>query len=222
MKTWLFGLGGYGFAGKDTFADGLVKAGGWKKHYMSEPLEKALLALNPLIRHRYGPTGDTAGDWWETYQEFHARVGYDETKKNQYAREYLQRLGSEVGRKMFGENCWVNIAAKACDWDLEQGFNVALTGIRYPNELEMVHKADTGVTIWLNREGYGPVNGHASDNTLSSDDFDLILDSYTVEDLYAVAAQVKSLLERVGEGSLTRDDFIHLLAYFFPQFHVVG
>lgn len=189
---WFLGVGGYGFSGKDTFADILAERYEWKKHYMSEPLEAALIALDPFLP-MYSPSGDVVG--WEHYSVLHKRVGYNESKKNPEARRLLQILGTSVGRNMFGENCWVNIGYTNCKLDMDKGFNVALTGIRFSNELKMATKLH-GFNVWIDRPGFGPVNGHVSDNSLGPSDFDLILrNDGSLEDLKSTVLKFHECLD---------------------------
>lgn len=173
----LWGLGGYAMSGKDATADYLVSCG-WSKRYMSCALEQALLKVNPWIKTE---TDDSC--LFERYEKLHARVGYDESKKNADVRAGLQCLG-DVGRDLMDEDVWVDAAFSKVDKDRAAGFDVSCTGIRYPNELRAV-KGRKGVLVWVDRPGYGPVNGHSSDNSLCSDDFDFVLlNDGTLEDLY--------------------------------------
>jgi hypothetical protein len=172
----LIGLGGYAFSGKDTVADLLVRNHGWAKLYMSQALEQALLALNPIIYHtpaQNGRGGFVEPAHYTRYQELHAEVGYDESKKNFEVRALLQRLGTEVGRNIIGPNVWVDIVFGEAQRLLDSGINVAVCGIRFVNELLAV-QAIGGTSVWVDR-GLKPVNEHVSDNTLKADDFDTML-----------------------------------------------
>lgn len=181
----LIGLGGYAFSGKDTVADLLVRNHGWAKLYMSQALEQALLALNPIIYHtpaQNGRGGFVEPAHYTRYQELHAEVGYDDSKKLPEVRALLQRLGTEVGRNIIGPNVWVDIVFGEARRLVASGINVAVTGIRFRNELEAVH-ASGGDAIWVDR-GLAPVNAHTSDNTLGSVDFDAaLLNLGTLDDL---------------------------------------
>jgi hypothetical protein len=73
-------------------------------------------------------------------------------------------MGTEVGRNIFGENCWIDIAQRKIE-ALPPGSKVVITDIRFPNEAEWV-KAQGGEVWEILREGVGPVNDHASDQKL--------------------------------------------------------
>lgn len=171
----LIGLGGYAGSGKDVAADALVDLRGWTKTYMSEPLERALLKLNPIVARR----------WWGKavrYRELHAKVGYTESKNNPEVRRLLQVLGTEIGRDMIDPDVWVRVAFNRIDELLAQGKSVALTGIRFANELNAVRERG-GELVWIDR-GLAPVNTHTSDNTLGPDDFDRVIHNHgSIDDL---------------------------------------
>lgn len=171
----ILGLGGYAGAGKDAFADCMMNHNAvWKKTYMSYALEQALLALDPYV------DGNLT-----RYSELHSVVGYTDSKNNQEVRRLLQRLGTEVGRSMFGENVWVD---KMMDVASEHAF-VIVTGIRYPNEIDAVVDSG-GTTAWVSRPGVGPINSHSSDNTVKPDLFDHHIENDgSLEDLQIIAAR---------------------------------
>ena len=204
--TALVGFGGFAFAGKDTAADLLGRDHGWSKTFMSEPLRDALLELNPLVPVAYdfertadgiakvfhysrtSDTNDARQIVHVRYRDLYEEIGYDESKKNPEVRGLLQRLGTEVGRRMFGPNAWVDLVFSRISKLRSAGTSVAVTGIRFANELERVH-ADGGVSVWIERPGFRPANDHSSENSLSASDFDLtIVNDGTVEELAAKLA----------------------------------
>lgn len=75
------------------------------------------------------------------------------------ARRLLQVMGTEVGRMLFGENVWVDIAD---DKIAKIPGDVVITDVRFDNEAEYV-RANGGEVWWIYRAGIGPVNSHASD-----------------------------------------------------------
>lgn len=138
----VIGLGGKLRSGKDTVADYLVHEYGFVKLGMSDALSEALLTLDPIVE---------VGEGHMTrYKGLIERVGYVEAKKSPEVRRLLQRLGTEVGRKMLGEDTWVKPALDKITHWWGEGKPVVLTGIRYPNEIEMIHDLG-GVSVYVDR-----------------------------------------------------------------------
>lgn len=198
----LYGLAGVARAGKDATAAFLESELGFKRTYMSEPLERALLALDPLV-----PIPECLAismnlmDPWPSelgaaslmrYREIHARVGYDSSKEIPEVRALLQRLGTEVGRDIISPTVWLDVAERrVAEW-MAAGYDVVVTGIRFPNELEMIHRHN-GEVVWIER-GLAPVNGHVSDHLLTRSDCDWTLaNDGTLEDLRLNVTLFKAL-----------------------------
>lgn len=170
----LIGIGGKLASGKDTVADYLVAEYGFIKMGMSEPLNDALLALNPLI-----PTNLMGADMFERYQTVHARLGYTAAKENPEVRRLLQALGTEVGRDMIDPEVWTKIAAHKIREQLAEGHSVILTGIRFENERDMITRVG-GSLVWVDRPDLTTSEGaeqHASENTLGAKDFTLTIEN---------------------------------------------
>lgn len=183
-KPTLIGLGGKLRSGKDTVADHLVEAHGFVKLGMSDALHEAMLALNPVVN----PTSDEAdepGVW--RYDEAIDRYGYTEAKERfPEIRRLLQQLGTEVGRSMFHPDVWTNIMAEKVSRLLLDGKSVAVTGIRFPNELAMINKF-AGRTWWIERPSQATEAqaSHASENGVRREDFKrTILNDSTLTELY--------------------------------------
>jgi hypothetical protein len=174
----LIGFCGWATAGKDTAADTLVEWNDYKKTYMSKNLEQALLKLDPIV------SVSSVDSTFVRYAEYHAAIGYDATKDNPEVRRLLQTLGTEVGREMFGENVWIDMTMDEIASWLMAGDSVAVTGIRFRNELDCIRAAG-GTLVWVDRPGVEPVNTHVSDNSIGPEDCDVrILNDSTVENLH--------------------------------------
>lgn len=81
------------------------------------PLKQMLIALNPLL-----PDGTRVAD-------------HDiEVAKNTYpeVRQLIQRLGTEAGRNILGEDIWISTAVK----NLPDADVVIFTDVRFPDEAE--------------------------------------------------------------------------------------
>jgi hypothetical protein len=193
MTGKLIGIGGKLTSGKDTVADFLVESHGWIKLNMSAPLHEAALVLNPWIRVAPNESPDLVSEFY-TYEELTNYLGYTRAKEIEGYRAFLQRLGTEVGRDMFDKNLWTKIADRNIARLRQHGDNVVITGIRFPNEFEMIRNSrnmdgegDAGLLLWVERPGLdnsSTTAGHASES-LTSDGFDTtIVNNGTLEDLY--------------------------------------
>jgi hypothetical protein len=209
----LLGIGGLKRHGKDTFADFLVEDHGYTKTFMSEPLTAAVSLIGPRgpwVRLDFPEAG--AGDAGEfiRYADLVEAVGYTQAKEHRDAREYLQGLGTEVGRNMIGESTWTDIAEEKIREARAAGHPVVITGIRYENEIELVRRLG-GYTVWVERSALPapvahpltdaidaalePVEDttatHTSETSLLAEDFDIFIDNdSTLEALRAQAARL--------------------------------
>jgi hypothetical protein len=193
--THVLGLGGEYRAGKDAVADILVSDYGWFKMGMSDALHYALLTLNPWIFVEYNvlrldkPDSYLYGGRHYRYEELNAYLGYVEMKKIPEVRQILQRMGTEVGREMFGENVWVDLLLRNIE-NLKREFaypGIVVTGVRYRNEIAALHKIKAR-TAYVERPGLEKPQdasvAHSSENSLSKYDFTTtILNGGSLEDL---------------------------------------
>ena len=207
----LLGFGGLSESGKDTAADYLVKTRGFAKVNMSEPIDAALYALNPIIRARLEPQR-TAGRMWgwilgrrpriitERYQEIRDAVGYTAAKRIPEVRTLLQRIGVKVGRNIMGDDVWVNIAARSIQKLRDDGIPICVSGIRFTDEQSLITRLG-GTLVWVDRPGWVPEgsSGTSKDITevsLDSSCFHLILgNTGAVADLEASADRLINQLE---------------------------
>lgn len=188
----VIGLGGRLRSGKDAVADHLVAKHGFAKNGMSDPLLEAALVLDPYVAWDYDHV--TPGTLTRL-SEMVRVAGYVEAKKNPEVRRFLQVLGTDFGRQMVGENLWVDMAEKTIYKHFREGRSVAITGIRYPNEVEMIRQAG-GVSVWVERDSQASADhsAHISENGVGPDDFDITLSNRgTLGDLYSA---IDGLVER--------------------------
>lgn len=175
----LIGIGGRLASGKDTIADRLVDKYGFRKHWMSEALNDAMLKLNPVI-------GVDFDGYKVRYSRQVIEAGYTEAKNHPEVRRLLQVFGTEIGRKMFGENTWADLVARKIDDSrFIDHVPVVVTGIRFRNELTMI-KARGGLTVWVERPDLENTSAHESETTLTGASFDFkVVNDGSIEDLYA-------------------------------------
>ncbi len=182
----ILGLHGYARSGKDAAAEALV-AIGWERIAFADVLRDIAYATDPYVQvtqdaadslqQQHPDEYVIAGDWYdEAGGEVFARLrlvvdtyGW-EYAKEQFpdVRRLLQRLGTEGGRDILGENIWVDTAFGRARLD---GAGLVITDVRFPNEAEAI-KARGGKVVRISRPGIGPVNEHASDSALADYPFD--------------------------------------------------
>lgn len=187
----IIGLSGYARSGKDETAKILVKEFGFKRVAFADKLRDFLYALNPDVwSFSYG-----FGRTYEPLRTVIDKETWEGVKKYQYkdsVRQLLQRLGTEAGREVLGENVWVDAALTGYD----DNAKLVVTDCRFVNEAEAV--TSRGGVMWrIMRQGVGPANSHASETSLDDWNFDAYVhNDGTLKDL---AASVKRrYLERLG------------------------
>lgn len=158
----IVGLSGYAQSGKDTAARFLIDERGYQRLAFADALREALYVLNPFIadadRHLVDLVDDVG---WDV-----AKTGYAEV------RELLQRMGTEVGRNLIGENTWVDAVMNKT----EDGGRYVITDVRFPNEASAIKRM--GGRLWrIERPGVGPANNHASEHALADYPFDVVIDN---------------------------------------------
>lgn len=167
----ILGLSGYARSGKDTIADYLVENYGFTRMAFADPMREALYRLNPRINvgEMIGVSLKDAVDnlTWEGLKSISPDI-----------RGLLQRMGTEVGREMFGEDIWVNYALEKAD----SADRVVFADVRFVNEADAIHKH--GGSLWrIERPGNVAVNDHVSERALDEYKFDLYLNNYGTKEL---------------------------------------
>lgn len=169
----IIGLSGYARSGKDTVADYLVKKHGFIKLSFADPMREALYRLDPRIE-----VADMQG---VSLAQAVDGLGWENLKADSPdVRGLLQRMGTEVGRKMFGENVWIDMAmAKAAGHD-----KVVFADCRFQNEAEAIRAANG--SVWrIERPGVEAPNDHISEHDLDGYQFNAVLNNdLTIEDMH--------------------------------------
>jgi len=158
-RVRVLGLSGWARSGKDSVAEFLEERCGYTKMSFAQPMKDALVTLNPMIDvldSRVNLKTALGGMDWDYLKSVSTEI-----------RPLLQRLGTEVGRQMFSEDFWVDLALK----QIPDGAKVVFADVRFPNEAEAVRKL--GGQVWrIERDGFGPANDHISEHALNKYDFD--------------------------------------------------
>lgn len=163
----VIGFSGYARCGKDEAAAVLEKEFGYTRVSFADKLREMLYALNPMVNsYGYNSVPRRVQDVIEQY----GWSGYKETKYAHEIRALLQRLGTQAGRQILGDDIWVEAAFS----DLDPGGKYVFADCRFPNEAMGV-LARGGDVIRINRKDVGPVNYHESETSLDTWGFDLIV-----------------------------------------------
>ncbi len=163
----VIGLSGYARTGKDTAAKYLRELG-FKRVAFADTLRSAAYALNPIVNvdpfdiERYFYLQDIIDEYgWD---------GYKNTEFAGEIRRILQRLGTEVGRNLIGEDVWV-----AATFENLPSDKYVVTDVRFPNEADYIRERYDGLIIRIERPGVGPINDHPSETALDDYDFDFVV-----------------------------------------------
>lgn len=191
----LIGVGGYKRHGKDTLAAFMEQNHGWARMGMSDALHAFLMAQNPTIVVStpvfYYKRGDDGRVWVMhlnagnySYAYLTGLLGYEKCKDEIPAyRDILKTTGTEAGRQTLWEDIWIRKAEETIRHGWAAGKHVVVTGIRFPNEIELIRRLG-GLAVWITREGYEtPQDSHASENSLNPEDFDFELTAADLDTL---------------------------------------
>lgn len=182
-KEFILALCGVARAGKDSIAKEFVQNLGFERHGFADPLKDMLYALNPKIEML---NSDFIGHW--SIQAIVDQRGWEDAKSEPEIRQLLQRLGTEAGRSVLGENFWVDTL-----FSTPSGPRLVIPDCRFENEATGV-RSRAGKVIRIHRKGVGPVNQHISDAIAFDADFDVHNDG-TVKESYL---QIVDYLSSVG------------------------
>ncbi|MGW2514993.1 deoxynucleotide monophosphate kinase family protein [Streptomyces scopuliridis] len=180
------GVIGRARTGKDTAGQWLVDNRGYRRIGFADPLKEAALKLNPII--------DVVdyGDTLESLAEIVERFGWEQAKdRNPEIRRILQELGASI--RAIDPEFWLRTALAKVTAANEDGVPVVITDVRYPNEAESLKRAGFHL-VYIDRPGV-PHLDHESEGALTSDDAAFhVMNSATVDDLYAEIELVMSTI----------------------------
>jgi hypothetical protein len=163
----IIGLSGYAQSGKDSTAELLCLNYGYTRLAFADPMRQALMVINPRL-----DSITRVSDMVEDY-------GWDTAKRNPEVRRLLQVLGTDFGRKMLGDDVWINIALSG----IKSEDKIVISDVRYPNEAEAIKKLSG--SLWrINRHNHSAVNGHTSEHAMDNYMFNhVIYNDGTLDDL---------------------------------------
>ena len=136
----VIGFCGHRNAGKDECAKILHRKYGYVVRGFSDPVYEQLAILNPIICVNDHDAVYTADE----YNAVVAVYGVDYVKRHSDdVRRYLRLLGTECGRHVHGEDCWLKIM----DARMRLDERTVIQGIRFPNEVSFTRAQPDSLLI---------------------------------------------------------------------------
>lgn len=193
----LIGFAGKARVGKDTATQYLVENYRFNRIGLADAVKQGSYNLNPWIcvteeeydayiyPHRVEDLWNHAFEYsggllyFIKLQKLVEHLGIETAKKIKEVREFYQKYGTEGGRNIHGDQCWLDIAKRKFTG------KDAISDVRFANEAEFVRESG-GIVINLIRDNAEAVNAHASENGLCSEYYDILLENNgTKEELFA-------------------------------------
>lgn len=157
----IIGFSGYARSGKDTAAEALMGLG-FVRIGFADKLKDFLYEFNPTVWSNDFSNNDDI----QNIIDYYGWDGYKSTTWNNDIRRQLQVLGTECGRKIIGDNVWVDAAFNG----LTDGKYV-FSDVRFPNEVNGI-RSRGGKIYRIERAGISPANQHLSEIALDDYKFD--------------------------------------------------
>lgn len=140
----LIGLCGWIGSGKGTVGDILVYEYSFNQDSFAASLKDAVAVIFGWDRVLLEGGNAESRKWREEVDEFWSK----RLKKTITPRLVLQWMGTEAGREVFGEDLWVTSVESRLIKN--QSRNNVITDVRFPNEVEMIHRLG-GVCVHVKR-----------------------------------------------------------------------
>lgn len=146
----IIGIIGKKGSGKDTMADYLVKQYEFKQFTYAEPLKKICQELFSLTDEQVNCP--------------HLKEVIDE-RWGKTPREILQQIGTDLFRKHYDENIWVNILKEKIKLDVKTK-NIVVSDIRHQNELDNITQFENCVVFHIERPSLQNTDTHSTENNV--------------------------------------------------------
>lgn len=182
----LIGLMGQKRSGKDTAAQALINHHGYTRFAFADPMKRAAYALNPIIGDVPLPGALTGV---KRLQDIVDALGWEQAKECPEVRGTLQRLGTEVGRDIFGKSFWVDQTMRLVA-DQRRFSPVVITDVRFGNEADAILEVG-GIMVRVDRPGLNDEDNHASEHAWRDIETRyVLLNDSSIEDLHAQVASI--------------------------------
>lgn len=176
----IIGIAGLARSGKDTAAQALEDELGFARVSLADPMREILLAMDPILQD------EDPLCWSRRLSTFLSRYegDYDLLKADKEVgpeyRRLMQRLGTEGGRRILGEDVWVNRLFKTIgDRGLKR---VVVPDVRFDNEAQAIRDAG-GLMVLVKRDGLnGSSMTHVSEQGVSYDLIDKVVPNIGTKD----------------------------------------
>lgn len=195
------GFSGFAGSGKNTAALAVVEHG-YVEDSFAVTLKQMAFALDPIVGCEY-----CDGFHEVRLSRIVELEGWEKAKADPEVRRTLQRLGTEAGRHILGDDIWIETLLGRISHRLacEKRMTV-VTDVRFANEAQLIQEHYTfdhldrwksycarGLLIWIDRPGNLPPNNHVSESKVCREMADaIIVNNGTVEELHT------KVLEAVG------------------------
>lgn len=172
----IVGVTGYKGSGKDEAARVLVKQFGFTQYAFADALRELALRINPtldlthvdpavaaMLRERAEVPGIVR------YHDAVRLITYDAAKQIPDARRFLQRLGTEGIRYMFGADAWITALELRIQCEAQAAttpLRAVISDLRFFNECDWIQSFPNHRTWRIIRPG-AESDGHASEKDIS-------------------------------------------------------
>lgn len=181
----LIGITGVAGSGKDAAAAALVAAG-WRRAAFADRMREAVLALDPWVIFE----GVDGNEGWARLSDLVEAHGWDDAKRmHGEIRRLLQRFGTEAGRDIHGEDCWIDLVL--APWVHASNtpgpkHDLVVTDCRFENEAVAIRRAG-GLVVRIERPDIEELPGnHVSEAGLPERLVSAVIhNDASVEDLHA-------------------------------------
>ena len=163
----IIGFAGKKRSGKDTAFDAL-KGMDAKRYAFADMLKEACKMLFGLTEEQaYGDKRETLTEiLWENIPEnIKDKYSIGKDKIHMNAREILQIFGTEVCRRMFDDEIWINATFRQIKKDKPE--LAVITDVRFPNEANAILEKNGGIFKVI-RPSQTSGDGHESETALDN------------------------------------------------------